>query len=214
MNRYYLSKYITTFLYLIFNLGIAAFAQNHPEIQNGDFLFQIGKGSEFEKAIISSTYNYEHLNFSHVGVATIENDSIFVFEANPKTGVSKTPINIFIKNSDLVVIGRLKKEYTYTIDSALIRIKSILGKPYDSIFNNNNDAYYCSELIQINFLDNKNNPIFEPILMSFKDKENGEILPYWIEYYKNINEQIPEGELGSNPVNIFNSKKINIIYKF
>ena len=37
---------------------------------------------------------------------------------------------------------------------------------------------------------------------------------HWVEYYKELNHEIPEGELGLNPGGMSRSEGIDIIYMF
>ncbi|MDL2238569.1 hypothetical protein LJC69_03120 [Bacteroidales bacterium OttesenSCG-928-K22] len=197
---------------LIFFCNIS-FAQNIT-LQTGDFLFQIGKGSEFEKAIISSTQGLENLNYTHIGVVYIIDDEIFVLEAEPKKGVVKTPLKEFVDCGKITVVGRLKEMYKFTIPTAIKRILSQLGKAYNSTFQANGDGYYCSQLIQQSFILDNNEHLFAPIPMSFKDNETGETHIFWIEYYEKLGIPIPEGEDGSNPNMIATSEKVEIFGMF
>jgi hypothetical protein len=208
-----MKKYFAAFL-LIFAAFSELNAQNYQEFEfkTGDLLFQVGKENDFEKAIVTSTSNQKNLNFSHIGVAYFENDSLFVLEATPKFGVCKTYFTDFLKESSQIVVGRLKSQYQYCIPNAISTIKSLIGKSYDFIFCDEN-AYYCSELVQTSFKDKSEKHIFETIPMSFKDENTDEILPYWIEYYKKYDKPIPEGHLGSNPNQLFKSEKIDDIYE-
>ncbi|MDR2084436.1 MAG: hypothetical protein LBP67_05525 [Bacteroidales bacterium] len=179
-------------------------------LQTGDFLFQVGKGSDFEKAIVSSTQRLENLNFSHVGVVYIEDD-IFVLEAEPDKGVVKSTLKEFIENGDITVVGRLKEEYQYTIPDAINRILKHIGGPYNFTFQVLGEGLYCSELIQKNFILNNGEHLFEPISMSFRNNDTGEIHDFWIQYYDKYGVSIPEGEDGSNPNMIATSQHIYII---
>ena len=160
------------------------------ELKTGDILFQIGNGSDFEEAVIGSTSDIYDKNYSHCGVIYFENDSIFVLEAETENGVVKTNFDDFYRNSKHLVVGRLKPDYQYIIDNAILRVLKLIGKKYDFIFSDENDDYYCSELIQKTFTDNNNNPIFETIPMTFKDKITNETIPYWIEYFEKLNTEI------------------------
>jgi hypothetical protein len=49
--------------------------------------------------------------------------------------------------------------------------------------------------------------------MTFKKPNSNDFFPAWVEYYKNIGIQIPEGKPGCNPGGISTSDKIKIIGK-
>ena len=196
------------FLFLVFQKGNS---QETFVFKDGDLLFQTGKGSEFENAITLSTAKIEDFSFSHVGVLSFENDSVFVLEASSESGVSKIFINDFMKKSSVTVVGRLKPQYGYVIPEAIKNIKLLVGKPYDFVYLKDNDAYYCSELIQVTFKLNDGTSIFETIPMTFKNKNTGEILEFWTEHYKRHNEKIPEGKPGTNPVQLSKSDKIELV---
>ena len=50
--------------------------------------------------------------------------------------------------------------------------------------------------------------------MTFKDPETKKIMPIWKEYYKNLNTEVPEGEIGINPGIMSISKKIDIVHHY
>jgi hypothetical protein len=75
-----------------------------------------------------------------------------------------------------------------------------------------NGKWYCSELLYESFKEANNNSAFfklEP--MTFKDPKTDTFFPAWVEYYKQLNAEIPEGEAGINPGLISRSSKIQII---
>lgn len=199
------------FIILIF-ISTCCFSQNIRKYCNGDLLFVSNDYSDFEKAIHNSTKNISETSFSHVAIIKIENDSIFVLEASPENGVIKTSLSKFLKKSNYIIVARLKEKYQYVINNSITNIEKHIGKEYDFIFNANNDKYYCSELIQHNFLDSLNNPIFESINMTFKNKNNGKIDDYWVKYFEKLKNKIPEGEKGTNPNLLYNSEKIDVIF--
>jgi len=186
-------------------------------LQTGDLLFQVDKGSMSE-AIAKVTIGESNINYTHVGIVLVKNDTIFVIEAIP-TGVRKTLLDTFMLHSatleekPIVAVGRLKQEYRELIPHALVRAGNLLGKPYDFVFCPDNDAYYCSELVEVSFLDKQNTPIFEPISMNFRDTD-GNLPTYWIEHFEKHNAVIPENCQGSNSGDLSKSDKIEIIYRY
>ena len=183
------------------------------KLQIGDFLFQDLDSSPLCEAIEIVTPGYKNGNFSHVGIVIDISDSTYILEAIPDK-VKKTNLHQFLnrsfdnKNQPKVIVGRLKKEYQFTIDDAIIFLKSKIGHNYDDQFLLNNDSYYCSELIYEAF--EKNN-IFELKPMTFLNPLNNDTLEIWKEYYQNLNIDIPEKELGINPGIMSISNKIDIL---
>ena len=89
------------------------------------------------------------------------------------------------------------------------------GKPYDKVFDINNDDYYCSELIyEIFRRANNNNPLFTLQPMTFKDPGKEQTLPAWEKYFSEFGVPIPEGQAGINPGVISRSQSLTIIYAY
>ncbi|HPL94927.1 MAG TPA: YiiX/YebB-like N1pC/P60 family cysteine hydrolase, partial [Paludibacteraceae bacterium] len=111
-----MDKKIVFFLSFCTLLASCNIPVDNFKLRDGDLLFSVGKGeSELLKAIQNATSKDGEIPFSHVGIACIENDSVFVLEAAPKQGVVKTPLADFIDESakidskPIVAVGRMKK---------------------------------------------------------------------------------------------------------
>ena len=187
-------------------------------LQTGDLLFQVGKSSELNEAITEATFGESSIHYTHVGIALVEHDTVFVVEATlPK--VRKTPLDTFLLHSatlaekPMVAVGRLKQEYREAIPQAIAIAKNLLGKPYDYVYSPDNDAYYCSELVTLSFLDRQNMPIFETVSMNFRDAD-GNLPTYWVKHFEKHNAVIPENCQGSNPADLSKSDKIEIVYRY
>ena len=206
------------FLYCFLSLLCACTGlDNGFRLQTGDLLFQVGN-DRMSDAIYAVTFGENDINYTHVGIALVKNDTIFVIEAISQ-GVSKTHLDTFLLRSahinekPIVAVGRLKSEYRDFIPDAIVCANNLLGKPYDFVFCPDNDAYYCSELIEVSFLNSHNMPIFEPVNMNFRDS-TGNLPTYWITHFERHNAEIPENKPGSNPGNLSRSDKIEIIYRY
>lgn len=189
------------------------------KLKAGDLLFQEGNCGEFCQAIRAVTQGVHGHDFSHVGIVYPgKGGELFVLEAVSE-GVILTPADQFLQR-DLkengapdVVIGRLKKQFQHLITPALKAGTKYLQKPYDVVFDIDNDSYYCSELIYYMFLEaNQGRPVFELQPMTFEDPATGETFPVWVDYYAELGKEIPEGEPGLNPGSISRSEKLEIIY--
>ncbi len=191
------------------------------ELQSGDLLFSVGSGnSELLRAIQNSTTEKEEIPFSHVGIVSVEEDDIFIIEATAPEGVIRSTLDDFLgeaatpEGKKLVAVGRLHREWQYSIPEALEAASTYLGKEYDYLYDESNDAYYCSELVRKVFIDSAGTPLFEPLAMSFKNKETGDTEPFWKEHFETRHSSVPEGEPGTNPADMARSAIIRIVHTY
>ncbi len=190
-------------------------------LEKGDLLFQDLDADSISDAIESVTGGAKNLSFSHVGIVDIHsNGDTMVLEAISK-GVTYTKLTDFLQRSTTadqkpkVEVGRLKPEFTAFIDKALESGEKLIGKPYDDIYIMGDSTYYCSELIYDLFANAGDSiEIFRLNPMTFKDDKTGGFLPFWIEYYKNLGVDIPEGKPGLNPNGMHESPNIEIVFSY
>ena len=218
MQRHHSFYFLVWLYFTIIILHFSCAKPNTFHLKNGDLLFQDLDSSPLCDAIEKVTTGFNNMNFSHVGIVTIINDKKYVLEAFVN-GVDTIELNTFLNRSlDLdqkpkVVVGRLKKQYTYLIPKALIAGMNLIGKEYDEAFKIDNNKFYCSELIyDIFFQADQQNKIFNLEPMTYKS--NGKTMTIWIDYFNELNIPIPENEPGINPGGISRSKKINIIHNY
>ena len=173
----------------------------HPRytLQSGDLLFLTKNKSDMERAISASTGEYTH-------VALVERDNaddVWVIEASPERGVRRIPYSQFEREHLLRFYLGTVNIYRLTVpfDTAAViaRAKNLVGKPYDEAFLPDNDAYYCSELIQVAF-DN----LFESKPMNWRDAD-GNLPEYWTKHFEELNMPVPEGIMGTNPTDMSQS---------
>ena len=131
------------------------------------------------------------------------------------------PVRQFLKRSldedyqPKVIVGRLKPEFGYLVPTVIRHAISLRGKPYDKVFDCNNDAYYCSELVYYSFMKaNGGKPVFEMQPMTFVDPDTGETFEAWKEYFQELGVPIPEGQPGINPGGISCSTVVTIIHAY
>jgi hypothetical protein len=181
--------------------GAVADTSLHPRytLQSGDLLFLTKNKSDMERAITVSTGEYTH-------VALVERDStddVWVIEALPEKGVRRIPYSQFEREHLLMFYPGSFDIYRLTVPFdifvVIARAKSLVGKPYDDAFLPDNDAYYCSELIQAAFWG-----LFESKPMNWRDAD-GNLPEYWVEHFKKLNMPVPEGVMGTNPTDMSRS---------
>lgn len=188
-----------------------------PELRNGDLLFQANEGS-FADAITDASARNVSLSFSHVAIVEVAGDSVFVIDAAPKNGVSKSSLADFLKGSahnsvgePLVTVGRIADRSI--ADRAVKLAESFIGQPYDFSFLPDNDAMYCSELVYECYVDANGKHIFKSAPMTFKNIY-GRIADFWIELFKKRNEPIPEGVEGTSPNDMARDPAITPVGQF
>ena len=149
-----------------------------------------------EKAITASTGEYTH-------VALVERDSagsVWILEAIPEEGVQRKSFSDFDRGFSML---RTFDVYRLTIpfDTATViaRATNLVGKPYDDAFLPDNDAYYCSELIQVAFGD-----LFDSKPMNWRDAD-GQLPEYWVKHFEKLGSPVPEGVPGTNPTDMSRS---------
>ena len=225
------------FVILFFSCSNLDKQENHRDIdfqlELGDILFQDLDSSPLCDAIELVTPGYREANFSHIGIITeigdpyqyfIKNQcdntdynyyhNTKVIEAIPNK-VTKTRLDSFLNRSldsnysPKVIVGRLKPKYKENIYEAISFLNNKLNTEYDDEFLIDNDKYYCSELIYEAF---QNDSIFQLRPMTFLHPKTNKPISTWTKYYKNLNLEIPEGELGINPGIMSLSNKIDIVH--
>lgn len=205
---------------LLFVLFFAAACAWAFEPKTGDLLFQVGPGSDFERAVSAATSGRKNLPFTHVGVAERTADGVFVWEASPEGGVHRGPLADFLAQAaqwhdkPAVEVFRLKRRYRALIPEAMGRISALAGLPYDFLFLPGNDAYYCSELVQAAFLDGQGGILFPSAPMTFADKDTGEISPLWLFYFERRGARVPEGVPGTNPGDLSKSRVLKSVHRY
>jgi hypothetical protein len=190
---------------------------NLETLQEGDLLFQDLNCGELCDAIEAVTEGVNGKDFSHCAMVVKINDSLKVVEAigdkvqvnTLKDFLARSGDTASIKN---ITVGRVLKKYQPVVTKAATKVKEYIGQPYDDVFLMDNNSWYCSELLYDAFKEaNDAQDFFELNPMTFKDPNTHTFFPAWVDYYKQLKQDIPEGKPGINPGLISRSNKIQIV---
>ena len=192
------------------------------ELKQGDLLFQNTGSDTIDNAIKTVTATSFYKSYSHVGMAMQKDDKWFVLEAIPEKGVILTPLDKFLNrnktkfNKYQTTVARLESNYNVYISDAISFGLERINSPYDEFFAWDDSSYYCSELVYKMFSSQslpKDSMPFNTNPMTFNDSTGRPMLS-WVNYYKNLNHEIPEGKIGTNPNLIASSPHIKFIHDY
>ena len=191
--------------------------ENLETLQEGDLLFQNLNCGELCDAIEAVTEGVNGKDFSHCAMVVKINDSLKVVEAIGDQVQVNTLHDFFARSGDTasiqnITVGRVLEKYQPLVAKAATKVKEYIGKPYDDVFLMNNNSWYCSELLYEVFKEaNDAQDFFELNPMTFKDPNTHTFFPAWVDYYKQLKQDIPEGKPGINPGLISRSDRIQIV---
>ena len=196
-------------LILILLLACALSIDAQQQVLEGDLLFAYSSTSG--KAISDATvHDSTALPIYHVAIATWVDGKPYALEAIDE-GVVLTPYDKFCERTMSkggMLLGRLKDRSG--VDQSVSNAMEHLGKPYDDLYMIDTQEIYCSELVQLSYVNGKGQRLFPLINMSFHDAQ-GRILDYWREHYAKHGMAVPEGALGTNPAQIASDPAVEII---
>lgn len=173
----------------------------------GDLAFAVDYDSD--NHITEVTAHEELPPVEHVGIIHVDSRGVVnVVEAVPQQGVIVSSWRDFTTHNPHVMVGRLINRDN--VESSVKRAMSFVGRPYDDLFLLDTNKIYCSELVQVSYLDSNGNALFPLISMSFQNSD-GEIPDYWRNHYSSRGLWVPHGALGSNPVSLAASPLLRIL---
>lgn len=185
---------------------------SETKLQNGDLIFVEAKQENISGAINRVTQKSKAENFDHVGIIEKAEDGIFVLHASPKLGSNRQSFDEFyeknLESNQKMVVYRLKKAHQNSVETAIAKAKTLLGKPYNWSYVLNEESYYCSDFVERAF---RENAVFEHIPMDFKNPETGRIDDFWIDFYKKFDMEVPQDKPGTNPNQQAGSDKLSRI---
>lgn len=181
---------------VITGVGLVLGSCQTYSVREGDLLFHI---AEQGNAITDVT----PAMIDHVAIV-LSADS--VVEAVGQ-GVKTTPLDSLRRQDGYYVIGRVRKaDRQRSVSNA----RRYLGRPYDYVYLADNDDIYCSELVQLAYVDKAGEALFTPVPMSFHD-QTGRITDYWTQFYARRSMAVPEGQPGTNPAELSKRKQVKIV---
>ena len=207
--KYPFTLRLTLMLALVFVLDSCR--QTPSGIQSGDLIFVglpldytvEGDSASMSDAIVAATGDEDQVNYIHVAILEVSDDTTWVIDATLKHGVARYPLDTMkeefrLKNGDypIFTVKRLKdnKRRKQWIANA----REYAGRGYDLAFLPDNDEQYCSELVWNSYLDKEGNHIFKAAPMNFKAAD-GSYPEYWVWLFSRIGMPIPQDVEGTNP---------------
>lgn len=177
------------------NLILAFLVCACTSLRSGDLVFVAAPSGEMDEAIAQSTGA-----FTHVAILEVAGDSAWVLDATPAHGVSRRPLSQFIQENgpDAVYAVKRVRDSASVASLALARARSLCGLPYDLRFLPGNDAYYCSELVQVCFLSADGTPLFPSAPMNWLAPD-GTLPSFWQQNFAALGMDVPQGVPGTNP---------------
>lgn len=176
------------------------------DLRPGDLIFQEHGDTAFSAAVSAVVRGWNKRPIYHVGL--YEGDG-WVWEAS-REGVRRTALSTW--NGGLLC-GRLLSRWHQSpaglVPRALAWIRKQEGLPYNDTFDQTKTSFYCSELI-IDAFRHGGAPVFAESPLVFRDPATGELLSYWVQYYRERGLAIPEGLPGSHPATLSLSDQLSI----
>ncbi|MCB0398482.1 MAG: hypothetical protein KDD26_02465 [Winogradskyella sp.] len=201
-----------TILTRILRLIVLAFMMScatSTKIKSGDIVFRSATQSDLSEAINEVTQTEKATNYTHIGICSVENDTVFVYHSDLGKGVVKEPLDLFLKPDDASTYSadlyRIKNITQSQLEGAMSKAKKLLGAPYNTTYILEDEGYYCSEYIYELF---KQDSIFALEPMTFKNAETNTFHEGWVSHYQELGIAIPEGKLGCNPNGMAASKTL------
>jgi len=183
-------------------------------LRPGDLVFQKLRCGELCEAIHRATRRSGVPAVSHVAVVEkVEGRQVTLIEAYAN-GVARVTLDELARRSagsdgPAWIAARLRAPHDALVPFFLYELAARLGKPYDTLFLPDNDAYYCSELISDAMLS-LGVRIFPRIPMSFGQPGTWEY-GVWEKYYRTLDMDVPQGHPGTNPVQLLSSPYLEIL---
>ncbi|MBO4874738.1 MAG: hypothetical protein J5542_05475 [Bacteroidales bacterium] len=179
------------------------------QLQTGDLVFvglpldYMTDTTDMSSAIVSATGDSVGINYIHVAIAEVANDSVWIIDATLAHGVDRHPLDTFfcdftLNDGSLPQMDIMRLSDNSNASKYVENAKQFTGRGYDLYFLPDNDEQYCSELVRNSYIDEKGEHLFSETPMNFK-ADDGTFPPYWVWLFEQIGQPIPQGLPGTNP---------------
>lgn len=159
------TKEDTALHHAFINRAFASIAVAKKNIQSGDIITRTG--NDFTSESIRSL-NQRNKTYSHCGIASIENDSLFVYHAiggewNPDEKLKRDPFECFAEPYSNRGIGIFRFDLPGSSKSLILQIANTHFKkelPFDMDFDlKTNNRMYCAEFIYKTLIEASSNQL-------------------------------------------------------
>jgi hypothetical protein len=169
-------------------------------LQHGDLLFVSAGTTGLSGAINDATARQGNTSFDHVALLDARTPAGgSVLHADEK-GSRQQGLAEFLEEAATrqrqVQVYRLRERSPDVIDTAIAQARSMLGKPYNRAYVQDDGSYYCSDFIERAFRAHR---IFELQPMNFRNPQTGQIAAYWVDFYRGLGMDVPQDLPGTNP---------------
>ena len=170
-----------------------------PQPRSGDLLFVTAAHAGLSGAIHDATARSAAESFDHVALVADEGEVPVVLHADEK-GSREQTLQSFLSDARgkqrTVVLYRLKPAQRAAIPAAIAKARTLLGRPYNATYVQDEDSYYCSDFIERAF---RAQQVFATQPMNFRNLQTGEMPAYWVDFYRRKGMAVPQGAPGTNP---------------
>lgn len=204
-------------IYIGMLISTLACTQNRQVVRSGDLLFMAGESSPMSGAIVSATGDQGAINFSHVGIALMQNGADSVLEATTEGGVQVIPLTDFLNRAARIggkpAVVAMRLQDTTGVGQAIERARGFLGQPYDYSYRPDNGKQYCSELVWESYRTADGGHRFAARAMNFRAVD-GSMPAFWEKLFGKLGEAVPEGVPGTNPNDLSKDAQLREIYRW
>lgn len=169
------------------------------DVREGDLLFVTAGHSGLSAAIDDATGRKDAPGFDHVALVAAAPQGWQVLHADEK-GSRQQTLAAFRQEARgkhrQIVVYRLRAPPRGAISDAVATARTMLGKPYNTTYVLSEDSYYCSDFIERAF---RAHHVFALQPMNFRNPQTGEISQHWIDLYRGMGMDVPQGLPGTNP---------------